>query len=53
MKKILILAGHYLPGHKDGGPLRTLINITEALSDEYEFYISTDICFSFIVMFII
>ncbi len=40
MKKILILAGHYLPGHKDGGPLRTLINITEALYDEYEFYIA-------------
>ena len=39
MKKILILAGRYLPGHKDGGPLRTLINVTEALGDEYEFYI--------------
>lgn len=40
MKKILILAGRYLPGHKDGGPLRTLINLTDALGDEYEFYIA-------------
>lgn len=39
MKKILILMGRYLPGHKDGGPLRTIINVTEALGDEYEFYI--------------
>lgn len=40
MKKILILAGRYLPGHKDGGPLRTLINISEALGDEYEIHIA-------------
>lgn len=40
MKKILILMGRYLPGHKDGGPLRTIINVTEALGDEYEFYIA-------------
>ena len=39
MKKILILTGRYLPGHKDGGPLRTIINLTDALGDEYEFYI--------------
>lgn len=39
MKKILILTGRYLPGHKDGGPLRTIINITDALGDEYDFYI--------------
>ena len=40
MKKILILAGRYLPGHKDGGPLRTLINLTDALCNEYEFFIA-------------
>lgn len=40
MKKILILAGRYLPGHKDGGPLRTLINISEALGDEYDIHIA-------------
>ena len=39
-KKILILTGHYLPGHRDGGPLRTIINITDALGDEYEFFIA-------------
>lgn len=32
--------GRYLPGYKDGGPLRTLINLTDALGDEYEFYIA-------------
>ncbi len=37
MKKILILAGRYLPGYKDGGPVRTLINLTELLGDEYDF----------------
>ena len=31
MRKILILAGRYLPGYKDGGPLRTLINLTDAV----------------------
>ncbi len=40
MKKVLILMGRYLPGHKDGGPLRTMINVTEALGDEYDFYIA-------------
>lgn len=40
MKKILILSGRYLPGHKDGGPLRTLINLTDSLGKEYEFYIA-------------
>ncbi len=36
MKKILILAGRYLPGFKDGGPVRTLINLTDLLGDEYD-----------------
>ena len=40
MRKILILTGRYLPGHKDGGPLRTIINVTDALGDEYEFFIA-------------
>lgn len=39
MRKILIFTGSYLPGHKDGGPLRTLINITETLGDDYCFHI--------------
>ena len=40
MRKILILMGRYLPGHRDGGPLRTMINVTDMLGDEYEFYIA-------------
>lgn len=39
MKKILVLIGRYLPGHKDGGPIRTIKNLTDALGDEYEFYV--------------
>lgn len=39
MKKVLILIGRYLPGHKDGGPIRTIKNLTDALGDEYEFYV--------------
>ncbi len=39
MKKILVLIGRYLPGYKDGGPIRTWINVTEALGEEYAFHI--------------
>ena len=39
MRKILILIGHYLPGYKDGGPIRTIENLVSALSNEYDFYI--------------
>lgn len=39
MKRILILMGRYLPGHKDGGPLRTIVNLTDALGEEYDFRI--------------
>lgn len=39
MKKILVLMGRYLPGYKDGGPIRTIINLTDALGEEYEFRI--------------
>ena len=41
MKKILILAGRYLPGYKDGGPVRSIKNLTDYLGDEYHFYILT------------
>ena len=40
MRKILILMGRYLPGYKDGGPVRTIINVKDMLGYEYEFYIS-------------
>lgn len=41
MKKILIITGRYLPGYKDGGPVRSIINLTDYLGDEYEFFILT------------
>lgn len=39
MKKILILTGRYLPGYKDGGPVRTIKNLTDSLGDKYSFTI--------------
>lgn len=36
-KRILILMGRYLPGHKDGGPLRTIINLIASLGKDYAF----------------
>lgn len=40
-KKILIIIGHYLPGYKDGGPIRSVKNLTDRLGDEYDFFILT------------
>jgi glycosyltransferase involved in cell wall biosynthesis len=40
-RKILIIMGRYLPGYKDGGPVRSIKNLTDYLGDEYEFYILT------------
>ncbi len=40
-RKILIVTGRYLPGYKDGGPVRTIKNITDRLGDEYDFSILT------------
>ena len=36
MRTVLIIAGRYLPGYRDGGPVRTLVNLTEWLGDEYD-----------------
>lgn len=41
MKNILIYTGHYLPGFKGGGPIRTIANMVEALGDEINFSIVT------------
>jgi glycosyltransferase involved in cell wall biosynthesis len=38
---ILTLVGNYLPGYKSGGPLRSINNIVDYLSDEFEFWIIT------------
>lgn len=41
MRTVLILCGRYLPGYKDGGPLRSIKNLTDRLGDEYDFRIVT------------
>lgn len=40
-RKILIINGRYLPGYKDGGPVRSIKNLTDLLGDEYDFKILT------------
>lgn len=40
-KKILIFAPFYLPAVKGGGPIKSISNIVENLSDYYDFYIVT------------
>ncbi len=39
--KILTFVSYYLPGYKAGGPLRTIANMVEHLSDDFEFWIVT------------
>ena len=34
MNTVLILTGRYLPGYKDGGPVRSLLNLSEWMGDE-------------------
>lgn len=41
MKTILILCGRYLPGFKDGGPVRSIKNLTDRLGETYDFRILT------------
>ena len=36
MRTILILTGRYLPGFRDGGPVRSILNLTEWFGDEYD-----------------
>lgn len=38
-RTVLILCGRYLPGYKDGGPLRSIKNMTDRLGEEYDFRI--------------
>lgn len=40
-KNILIIMGRYLPGYKDGGPVRSIKNLVDYLGDEYSFKILT------------
>ena len=36
MKKILIIMGRYLPGYKEGGPVRSTKNLVDQLGKEYD-----------------
>jgi glycosyltransferase involved in cell wall biosynthesis len=36
---VLTFAGHYLPGFKAGGPIRTLVNLVDRLGDAFDFRI--------------
>lgn len=38
---ILTFVAYYLPGHKSGGPVRTIANMVEQLGDKLDFYIVT------------
>lgn len=40
-KDILIIMGRYLPGYKDGGPVRSIKNLVDYLGEEYNFKIMT------------
>ena len=40
-RDILIIMGRYLPGYKDGGPVRSIKNLTDYLGKEYNFKILT------------
>lgn len=40
-KVILIITGRYLPGYKDGGPVRSIKNLVDCLGEEYQFRILT------------
>ena len=39
--KILIFCDWYAPAFKGGGPIRSIVNLVEALKQEYEFYVYT------------
>ena len=36
MRRILIITGRYLPGYRDGGPVRSLINLADWMGDDYD-----------------
>lgn len=40
-KKVMIFTGSYLPGVKGGGPIQSIKNLTDNLSDVFDFYIIT------------
>ncbi len=40
-KRILVFIDWYLPGYKAGGPVRSVANMLQHLSDKYDFYVVT------------
>ena len=40
-KSILTFTGHYLPGFKGGGPIRTMASLVETLGDAFDFSLVT------------
>jgi glycosyltransferase involved in cell wall biosynthesis len=38
---ILVLVRYYFPGHKAGGPVRSILNMVDQLSDAFDFFIVT------------
>jgi glycosyltransferase involved in cell wall biosynthesis len=40
-KRILVFIDWYLPGYKAGGPVRSMANMVDHLSDDFDFYIVT------------
>lgn len=40
-KVVLTMVRYYLPGHKSGGPVRSISNMVELLGDEFDFRIVT------------
>lgn len=42
MKTILVFISHFIPGYKSGGPVRTITNMLNLLSKDYNFLIITN-----------
>jgi glycosyltransferase involved in cell wall biosynthesis len=40
-KRVLVCIGRYLPGNKDGGPIRSIANMVNHLSPYFDFYVVT------------
>ncbi|SEI76952.1 Glycosyltransferase involved in cell wall bisynthesis [Alkalibacterium gilvum] len=40
-KKVFLSVNSYLPGYRGGGPIQSVKNLVEALSDDFEFFIFT------------
>lgn len=41
MKKKILIIGPYVPGKSYGGPVKSILNMIESLSEYYEFYVIT------------